>query len=186
MRRNSEAPVKFLFCLSVLEGKAYHLFGLISEKVELPRIKYSLLYVAYDSLKNSVILSELCKSFTVSEVETKDYESILGEVWKTIVKLSDEISKLKKITKKDLVHFADRLISVYAFLTVELKTLRCMSKEISELYAVDLDVLEDIFDLVIADEENDAEVLMTLKDISVENSVPSPVFVKYTNPDRWY
>lgn len=188
MRRNKRALAKFLFCLSVLEGKAFQLFGRISEKVELPRVRFSLLYIAYDSLKNSVILSELSKSFTVPQTKAKDYETILGEVWKTTGDLSDEIMKLEKISGEDLALFANRLISVYALLIVQLKTLRFMSREISEAYAADLETLEEVFDLVIEDEENDAQVLMSLKDISEEKltPAPSPPRVKYTNPDRWY
>jgi hypothetical protein len=189
MRRNRRTIAKFLFCLGVLEGKAYQLFGRISEKVELPRVKFSLLYVAYDSLKNSVILWELSKSFTMSEVKAKDYERILGGVWKTVGDLSKDILKLEKITRDDLVSFADRLISVYALLIVQLKTLRFMSKEISEAYDMDLETLEGIFDLVIEDEETDARVLMALKDLSLEKpaaAVDYAPLVKYTNPDRWY
>ena len=189
MHRNRRTIAKFLFCLGVLEGKAYQLFGRISEKVELPRVKFSLLYVAYDSLKNSVILWELSKSFTMSEVKARDYERILGGVWKTVGSLSKEILKLEKITRDDLVSFAGRLISVYALLIVQLKTLRFMSKEISEAYDMDLETLEGILDLVIEDEETDARVLMALKDLSMEKPatvVDHAPLVKYTDPDRWY
>jgi hypothetical protein len=188
MRRNRSAIAKFLFCLGVLEGKAFQLFGRISEKVESPRIKFSLLYVAYDSLKNSVILWELSKSFMMSEVKDADYHKILGEVWTDVNSLSKDILKMQKITREDLASFVNRLISVYALMIVQLKTLAFMSKEISEVYAVDLETIEDIFDLVIEDEENDARVLMALKDLSVKKPTAvvdhSPI-VKYKCPDRW-
>lgn len=189
MRRNRRAIAKFLFCLGILEGKAFQLFGRISQKVELPRVKFSLLYVAYDSLKNSVILWELSKNFTMSEVKAKDYEKILGEVWKMAEGLSSDILKLEKITEEDLLSFAEKLISMYALMIVELKTLRFMSKEISEAYAVDLEVLEGILDLIVEDEETDTTVLMTLKDLFEKKPaevVDSSPLTKYINPDRWY
>jgi len=189
MRRNRKTVAKFLFCLGVLEGKAFQLFGRISEKVELPRVKFSLLYVAYDSLKNSVILDELSRSFAMPEVKPKDYERILGEVWKMVGALSMDILKLEKITKEDSLSFANKLIGVYALTIVQLKTLRFMSKEISKAYGVDLEVLEGILDLVVEDEETDTQVLMALENLFAEKptaAVGGPPLTKYTNPDRWY
>ena len=188
MHRNRRSLAKFLFCLGVLEGRAFQLFGRISEKVELPRVKFSLLYVAYDSLKNSVILWELSKNFTMAEVKAKDYEKILGEVWKMVEGLSKDVLKLEKITKEDLLSFAEKLIGMYALTIVQLKTLRFMSKEISEAYAVDLEVLEGILDLIVEDEETDTQVLMTLKDLFVKKPadvLDSSPLTKYY-PDRWY
>jgi len=189
MHRNRKTVAKFLFCLGVLEGKAFQLFGRISEKVELPLVKFSLLYVAYDSLKNSVILDELSRSFASPEVKPKDYERILGEVWKMVETLSMDILKLEKITKENSLLFANELISVYTLIIVQLKTLRFMSEEISKAYDVDLEVLKGILDLVVQDEETDAQVLMTLKDLYAEKptaAISGTPITKYTNPDRWY
>lgn len=189
MHRNRTDIAKFLFCLGILEGKAFQLFGRISDKVEQPLAKYSLLYVAYDSLKNSVILGELGKSFSMSEVKAKDYEKILGGVWKMVEKLSRDTLKVNRITSEALVSFADKLIGTYTMMIVQLKTLRFMSREISEAYDVDLDILHGIFDLLIEDEETDGQVLMALKDLSLEKPsavVDRPPLIKYTDPDRWY
>lgn len=165
------------------------MFGRISEKVELPRVKFSLLYLAYDGLKNSVILGELSKNFSVSEVKAKDYEKILGEVWKMVGGLSKDILKMEKITEENLLSLANKLIVIYTLTLVQLKTLRFMSKEISEAYNVDLEVLEGILELVIEDEETDAQVLMGIKDLFVEKprvTVDRTPAVKYTNPDMWF
>jgi hypothetical protein len=189
LHRNRTDIAKFLFCLGILEGKAFQLFGRISDKVEQPLAKYSLLYVAYDSLKNSVILGELGKSFSMSEVKAKDYEKILGGVWKMVEKLSRDTLKVNRITSEALVSFADKLIGTYTMMIVQLKTLRFMSREISEAYDVDLDILHGIFDLLIEDEETDGQVLMALKDLSLEKPsavVDRPPPIKYTDPDRWY
>jgi hypothetical protein len=189
MRKNRKAVAKFLFCLGILEGRVFQLFGRISEKVELPTVKFSLLYVAYDSLKNSVILGELSKSFAISEVKTKHYERILGGVWKTVDGLSKEILKKERIKEENLLSLVGKLISIYAVLLVQLKTLKFMSKEISEAYNVDMETLKGILELVIEDEETDTQVLMTIKDLFVEKPkavTGGPLIAKYTNPDNWY
>lgn len=188
MQRDRSAIAKYISGLGMLEGRAFQLFECISKKIELPRVKFSLLYVAYDSLKNSTILLELSKSLEMPQATTLNYESIMGETWRIVGDLYREIMKLENISREDLARFADRLISVYARLIVQLKTLRYMSKEISQSYGVDLESLEDIFDLLIGAEETDSMVLMALKGPS-ENPAsvtPSGLFVKYTNPDRWY
>jgi hypothetical protein len=189
LRKNGKVVAKFLFCLSILEGRAFQLFGRISEKVELPRVRFPLLYIAYDSLKNSVILGELGKSFSVSEIKAGDYEKILGGVWKTVKDLSEEITKMEKISEENLLSLADRLITIYALTLVQLKTLNFLSREISEAYHVDLETLKDVLELVIADEETDAQILTSIKDLFAEKpraSVYGAPAAKYVNPDRWY
>jgi hypothetical protein len=168
---------------------AFQLFGRISEKVELPRVKFSLLYIAYDSLKNSVILGELSRNLAVSEVKTRDYERILGGVWKMVEDLSQDILKMERIKEENLLSLADKLIIIYAVTLVQLKTLRFMSKEISEAYKVDLEILNDILELLIEDENTDAQVLTTIKDLFVgkpRTAIDGTPTIKYTNPDMWY
>ncbi len=188
MRADKKAVAKYLFCLGILEGKAFQLFGRISEKVESPRMKFSLLYIAYNSLKDSVILGELGKSLAISEVKAKDYAKILGGVWKMVGDLSKEILKVEKIKGKDLTSLVDKLITIYAITLVELKTLRFLSKEISETYNVDLEVLNDIFELLIEDENTDTQILMTIKDVysrKPETAADRTPAVRYTDPDMW-
>jgi len=189
LRKNRKDVAKFLFCLGILEGRVFQLFGRISEKVELPTVKFSLLYVAYDSLKNSVILGELSKSLAMSEVKIRDYEKVLGEVWKTVAGLSKEILEKEKIGEENLLLLTKKLISIYAVLLVQLKTLRFMSKEISEAYNVDIETLNSILELVIEDEETDTQVLTHIKDFFVkkpEEAIDGTPTTKYTNPDKWY
>lgn len=165
----------------------FQLFDDISEKVELPRTKFSLLYVAYDSLKNSMILRKL-SNFAVSEVKIKDYERVLGEVWKMVENLSKEILKIERITEEDLASLADRLVVIYTVKLVQLKTLEFMSKEISEAYDIDLEVLKNVLELVVEDEETDTQVLMTFKDLFAEKTKATndgAPAVKYTSPDMW-
>lgn len=188
MRRNRKAVAKYLFSLGILEGRAFQLFLRISEKVELPRAKFSLLYIAYDSLKNSVILGNLSRS-AVPEVKTRNHERVLGEVWRMVNNFSKEILKMETITKENLLSLADKLVVIYAVKLVQLKTLGFMSKEISKAYDIDLEVTKSVLELVVEDEETDTQVLMSIKDLLVEKTKPTTEgapAVKYTNPNTWH
>lgn len=189
MPKNEKAVAKFLFCLGMLEGKTFQLYGRISEKVKWPSVKFSLLYMAYDCLKHFVILDELSKNFSRSQVKTEDYRRILGDVWKTVTNLSKEILKMEKIEEKEFLSLSNKLVSIYAVTRVQLKTLRFMTKEISEAYNVDMENLKDILELLISDEEIDSQVLMAIKDRlaeRLETVADDKPAVKYTTPDKWY
>jgi len=188
MNKDEKAVAKFLFCLGMLEGRTFQLYGRISEKVRWPRVKFSLLYMAYDCLKHFVILDELSKNFSRSQVKTEDYRRVLGDVWKTVTSLSKEILKMERIEEEEFLSLSDKLISIYAVAHVELKTLRFMTEEISEAYNVDMENVKDILELLISDEEIDTQVLLALKDrlagnLTVADNTPA---VKYTTPDKWY
>ena len=188
MSRDGKDFAKFLFCLGILEGKAFQLYGRISEKVESPHAKFSLLYIAYDCLKNSVILGELSKSLARPEVKDKDYGKILGDVWKIVENLSREILKLESIDKKKFLSLSNKLIAIYTITLAELKTLAFMRKEISAAYNVGVENLKDILELVIEDEETDTQVLMSMKDSYAgkdRGAVGTLPEVKYVNPEAW-
>lgn len=189
MPKDEKAVAKFLFCLGMLEGKTFQLYGRISEKVSWPSVKFSLLYMAYDCLKHFVILDELSKNFARSQVKAEDYRRILGEVWKTVTKLSKEILKMERIEEEEFLSLSDKLIGIYTVTRVQLKTLRFMAKEISEAYSVNMENLRDILELLIGDEEIDAQVLMAIKDRLTERQetvADSEPAVKYRSPDKWY
>jgi hypothetical protein len=189
LHRDRKAVAAFLFSLGVLEGRVFRLFRRISEKVESPLVRFSLLYLAFDNLKNSVILEELSRSLAISKVKTTDYERVLGEVWEIVEALSKESLKIERFTKEKLLSLADKLAVIYTVTLVQLKTLRFMSKEISETYDVDLETIKGILELVIEDEETDTQLLMAIKNLSAEREetmfIAAPV-TKYANPDSWY
>jgi hypothetical protein len=189
MHKDKKAVAKFLFCLGMLEGKTFQLYGRISEKVKWPSVKFSLLYMAYDCLKHFVILDELSKNFARPQVKTEDYQRILGDVWKTVTNLSKEILKMERIEEKEFLSLSDKLVNIYAVTRVQLKTLRFMTKEISEAYNVDMENLKDILELLISDEEIDTQVLMAIKDRlaeRLETVADNKPAVKYTTPGKWY
>ena len=63
---------------------------------------------------------------------------------------------------------------------VQLKALRYMAREISEIYNLDVKDLKDILNIIIRDEETHRKLL--LKEKQTEDIAP---VVKYTNPDAW-
>ena len=100
---------KVLYCLSILEHKIFEFYKRLHEKVEHPLVKSLLLYVAYDSLKHSVILKELGENIAKLAKKVGDCEGELGVVWKTIASLSEEISKEEKLDDKKLFSLINRL-----------------------------------------------------------------------------
>ena len=71
---------------------------------------------------------------------------------------------------------------------VQLKALRYMAREISEIYNLDVKDLKDILNIIIRDEETHRKLLSKMKKILVgeekqtEEKAPT---VKYKNPDAW-
>jgi hypothetical protein len=96
---------------------------------------------------------------------------------------------MEKIEEKEFQSLSNKLVSIYAVTRVQLKTLRFMTKEISEAYNVDMENLKDILELLISDEEIDSQVLMAIKDRlaeRLETVADNKPTVKYTTPDKWY
>jgi len=74
------------------------------------------------------------------------------------------------------------------YILVQLKTLQYMTREIREIYNVDLEDLKDILETIIRDEETHRELLAKMKKILVgeekqtEDIAPA---VTYKNPNAW-
>ncbi len=90
-----------------------------------------------------------------------------------------------------MVHKLEILESTVAdkyYCLVQLKALRYMTREISEIYNLDVKDLKDILKIIIKDEETHRKLLSKMKKILVgkekqTEDIP-PVF-RYTNPDAW-
>jgi rubrerythrin len=71
---------------------------------------------------------------------------------------------------------------------VQLKALRYIAREISEIYNLDVKDLKEILNVIIRDEETHVKLLSKMKRILVgkekQTEEIAPV-VKYTNPDAW-
>ena len=191
-----ESIVDFLNCASILEERAYLLYKSLADKVNLPLVNSLMLHIAYDSRKHSIILKGISESIARPKKQPKDCEKklFLGGPWTVIERLAREIDKEKQIPKKDMSSLIKKLMLLEStvgeeyYILVQLKTLQYMTKEIREIYNVNLEDLKDVLETIIRDEETHRELLSKMKKILVgkekQTEDRAPKF-KYQNPDAW-
>lgn len=195
-KMKQESIVDFLHCASVLEERAYLLYKSLADKVHLPLVNSLMLHIAYDSRKHSAILKGISESIAKPKKQPKDCQKrlFLGGPWTVIESLLRDINKEKRITKEDMPSLMNKLmllestVSEEYYILVQLKTLRYMTKEVREIYNVDLEDLKDILETIIRDEETHRELLSKMKKILVgkekQTKEIAPAF-NYQNPDAW-
>ena len=195
-KMKQESIVDFLRCASVLEERAYLLYKRLADKVDVPLVNSLMLHIAYDSRKHSAILKGISESIAKPKKQSKDCEKklFLGRPWTVIERLVQAIDREKKIPKKNLSSLINKLMLLEStvgeeyYIMVQLKTLQYMTKEIREIYNVDLEDLKDILENVIRDEETHRELLSKMKKILVGEEEPTADNTpqsKYQYPDAW-
>lgn len=166
----------------------------LAKKTKLPLVKALLLHIAYDSGKHSAVLQGIISSIGKPKAKIKDCEKRLGETWRTIQDLLENHSPEGKISDENLpsvLRKLERLESTAGeeyYMLLQLKMLQFMTKEIRELYNVDLDDIKDIFEAMTKDEERHTELLATIKKILSPPEQKKPENtpqVRYQNPDSW-
>jgi len=190
--KNGKDVAGFLYCSSNLEERTFSLYRTIASKTENLLARSSLYYIAYDSLKHSVIMKEIAENISPSEPKTEECEKKLKKVWDKISDLSEEIAEKQKVKDSDLPGLMNRLagfetsLSEEYFVLVELKTFDFMSKEISQMYNVNLESLKYIFELIAKDEENHREILASLEELfRKEPPKDNTPIVRYQHPNAW-
>jgi rubrerythrin len=195
-KMKQESVADFLHCASVLEERAYLLYKSLADKVNIPLVNSLMLHIAYDSRKHSVILKGISESIAKPKKQPKDCgkKLFLGGPWTVIEHLVRDIDREKRIPKKNVSSLIKKLmllestVSEEYYILVQLKTLQYMTKEIREIYNVDLEDLKDILETIIRDEETHRELLSKMKKILVgkekQTADKAPKF-KYQNPDAW-
>ena len=195
-KMKQESVADFLHCASVLEERAYLLYKSLADKVNLPLVNSLMLHIAYDSRKHSVILKGISESITKPKKQPKDCQKklFLGGSWTVIERLARDIDREKRILKEDMSSLINKLMLLEStvgeeyYILVQLKTLQYMTREIREIYNVDLEDLMDILETVVRDEETHRKLLSKMKKIlageeqQTEKKTPT---VKYKNPDAW-
>ena len=185
-----ENVARFVACLSRFEERTFHFSKDLSEKVEGQFAKAVLLYIGYNSLKNSTILQGIASGISKLEISSKDCEKTLGDTGKIISYLSEEISKTKKVNDKELGSLADKMLMVCTITLAQLRTLSLMASKISEWYNVDLQNLQGVFELLTRDDEINIELLTKLqrlflqKEEKTDNMTQAPE-VRYQKPENW-
>ena len=191
-----ESVADFLRCASILEERAYLLYKSFADKVNLPLINSLLLSIAFDSRKHSIILKGISESMAKPRKQPRGCEKKLffGGTWTAIERLAGEIAKKERIPREHMSSLLEKLMLLEStvgeeyYILVHLKTLEYMTREIREIYNVDLKDLKDILETIIRDEETHRELLSKMKKILVgeekqtEEKAPA---VKYKNPDAW-
>ena len=191
-----ESVADFLNCASILEERAYSLYKNLADKVNLPLVNSLLLHIAYDSRKHSVVLKGITESIAKPKKQPKDYEKKLffGKTWAVIENLAKEIGKEQRIPKESMASLVKKLMLLEStvgeeyYILIQLKNLQYMTREIREIYNVDLEDLKDILEIIIRDEETHRKLLSKMKKILVgkeKQTEEIPPAVKYKNPDAW-
>jgi rubrerythrin len=194
-KMKQESIADFLHCASVLEERAYLLYKRLADKVNLPLVNSLMLHIAYDSRKHSVILKGISESIVKPKKQPRDCEKLLflGGPWMVIERLVRDIDREESIPEKNMSSLINKLmllestVSEEYYILVQLKTLQYMTKEVREIYNVDLEDLKDVLETIIRDEETHRELLSKMKKILVgkeKQEDRTPKF-KYQNPDAW-
>jgi rubrerythrin len=194
---NSHDPksiTDFINCLSVFESAASLLYKNIADKVELPQVKSLLLEVSSDSHKHSTLLKGIGEHLPKTNWKPKDCPKKIGAAWQIVVSFSNEISAKERITEEELSKLSEKLITLESimgeeyYMLVQLKTLQLMTKEINELYDVNLEGLQKVFTQIINEEEHHREILQTIRQLIEKKEQPetdNAPAVRYQNPDSW-
>jgi rubrerythrin len=191
-----ESIADFLRCASILEERAYLLYRSLADKVDLPLINSLLLHIAFDSRKHSIILKGISESIVKQKKQPKDCEKKLffGGTWELLEHLAGEVARKERIPREHISSLVEKLMLLEStvgeeyYILVQLKTLQYMTKEIREIYNVDLEDLKDILGTIIRDEETHRELLIKMKKILVGEEKQTKDIaptVKYKNPDAW-
>ena len=184
----------FLKYSSFLEEKTSLLYHSLADKVDLPLIKSMLLHIAYDSQKHSAMLNGVCTSIGGSKITTKDCEKKASITWKVIEDLMHEISSEKNIPKDTVPSLVKKLALLESnfgeeyFILVQMKTLEYMTREIHEMYNVQLQDMKNVFEAIIRDEETHKELLLKMERFLVKDkkkAKETKPLLKYQNPDAW-
>jgi rubrerythrin len=195
-RLKQESVADFLHCAGILEERAYLLYRSLADKVNLPLVNSLMLHIAFDSRKHSIILKAISESIAKPKKQPKDCEKKLffGGTWTIIERLAGEIARKERIPREHMSSLVEKLMLLEStvgeeyYILVQLKTLQYMTREIREIYNVDLEDLKDILETIIRDEETHRELLSKMKKILVgkekqtEDIAPT---VKYKNPNAW-
>ena len=195
LSKKEKDAVRFLRCCNVLEENLFQLYHGLARKIEHPDLKSLLVGLAYDGLKHSKIVKELSKNILGLELEVKDCRQNLGQLWKKIRELSQEISEKEEISDEDfpvvlrsLTDIEDLVNERYSAV-LQLKTLQYIVGEISKLAPVDLEILKGVFEAIVRDKENHRDVLIEIiyffATKELERTEGNTPIVKYQNPNGW-
>jgi len=182
----------FLYCSSSLEERTFSLYRNLAEKTSDSLARSIFTYIAYDSLKHSVIMKGIAQTISASVPKSSDCEKKLASIWTNVADLAEEVINKQRFSNSELPDLSNRLagfensLSEEYFILVQSKTLQFMAKELSQLYNVDFENVRDVFGLITKDEENHREILYSLVEhFTKEPAKDTTPVVKYQHPEAW-
>jgi rubrerythrin len=181
----------YITCLSVIEFKTSFIYNSLSEKTQTPLSKSLLLSIAQDSAKHSTLLEGVSKSISPLQPKREECEKNLGQTWPTLNTLiSDLEAKADSLSSDELYEKLLALESIFGeeyVVFIQMQTLRFMTKEINQIYSIDLDNLKQVFESIVKDEEHHREILAQLRETNepVIRDIDNTPLVRYKSPDRW-
>ncbi len=192
MSKKQTNIAEYINCQSIIESQTSLIYGVLSDKVEIPLIKTLLKEIELDTQKHSLILKGVSESLEQTKGTQKEC-SKNDPALQTINKLLKEVGKIDRFGSEDLKTLSEILVTLESKMgeeyqsLVQMKTLERMTKIINEEYSIDLTKVKSIFLKIIADEERHIEVLETIKQLTAEKKHDSNMpFVRYQNPDAWF
>ncbi|MCX8153102.1 MAG: ferritin-like domain-containing protein [Candidatus Bathyarchaeota archaeon] len=195
MQKSNDPQViaNLINCLSILENNTFELYTNLAEKIGLPIVKSIFIHIAIDSHKHSMALKCVAEKIGKPHKNPKNCEKHVGEVWRTIERISREITRKARINQADWPDLLEKLAALESvvgeeyYMLVELKTLQMMAKEINQMHRVDLSNFESIFLRIIQEEETHRALIEKVKRTLVKSKDKkqrAPI-VKYQQPDSW-
>lgn len=176
-----------------LEKKTGQLFEEFANKTVLLDIRGPLLKIAQDNKKHAEDLIKISEKIGHSKVKQKDCEKIMKPVCKLTDSILKQVMNKEKITLEELSNFLAILENsggTVNFLRIQAETFLHMTKEISQLYNMDLTKFdEQLMDVARLVEEH-IELLEGIKEKIAQNTPKKDgmhhPLVKYQTPDAWY
>lgn len=186
-----------LFCSSLLEKKTYEMYYELSKKIENSVVRTLLVSIAQDSLKHSSLFEEISKDFINVPPREKECKKQLGEIWSNIYSVTKLLKDKKTLSSEDLLVLIKKLSYVEYYMGEEysilekVKTLKYMSKEISDFYNIDFEdafsLHQKVFDSIVNDEQKHRDILIDIVKLLTKELAPSITHptIKYQTPDAW-
>ncbi len=191
-KQDVPALANHIGCLSMFEQRVSVLYGRLSEKTENPIARSLLFSISKDSSKHSTLLKAISDSISVTNVKERDCEKNLGLIWQVVTDYFKELKSVEenKLSSQELYEklmILESSIGEDYFVFVQMQTLRCLSREINQVYTVNLETIKRIFENIIQDEEHHREILTMLKEMSEpkKKEYDCVPIVKYQYPNHW-
>lgn len=189
--RKLQELIRNLYHYSSLEEEAYHLYSCLASKMNSPEGCF-ILGIAYDSMKNSRIITESIKAIDFQPDENKasklDFSKEIIQFVKTVSKINNIDNETFCVMMKELIKLEDFFTEKYSKF-IESQGPDIITNELSELIETDPKIFKRLFEVMIKEKQRHREVLTEIyyyfgrkDEEKAKNRAP---VTKYQNPDAW-